>query len=183
MTAPDLRALIGVPSSDSGVEFLWGELVGAHRYRLLSVPVFTYGISRGAVVRVRPDHARGELVFDRVLADSGGGTIRLYLNEGYAAADVHKQHVLRLAANRGLSVGPATIFPPEVIAIHVQSRDQLEQAGSALDEIVSRGYGRFWELSDPDLQPTEDADQDPNAEPWQLVHPPPDPREIFVVER
>ena len=133
-------------------------------------------------MRVRPDNAKRELVFDRVLADSEGGTIRLYLT-GYAAADVYKQHALRLAVDRGLSVGPATIFPPEVIAIHVQSRDQLEQAGSALDEIVGRGYGRFWELSDPDLQQAEDADQDPNAEPWQLVHPPPDPREIFVVER
>ena len=46
MTAPDLRALIGVLSSDSGVEFLWGERVGELDYRLLSVPAFAYGISR-----------------------------------------------------------------------------------------------------------------------------------------
>lgn len=183
MSLPDLRALIRVPSSDNGVEFLWGERVGGLDYRLLSVPVFAYGLSRGAIVRIRPHEATGELLFDRIVGDSEGGTVRLYLNEGYTASDIHEQHVLKLAASRGLGIGPATILPPEVIAIHVHSRDDLEQVGLALDELVSSGYGRFWELGDPDLQPSGDSDDVTYSEAWQLVHPPPEPREIFIIER
>jgi len=182
-TLPELRALIRVPSSDNGAEFLWAEQLERGTYRLLSVPVFAYGISRGAILQAASLGAGDEMRLERVLRESPGATVRLYAQEPHLASKLYQETILPKAATLNLGIGPATLFDPEVIAIHVHSRPQWQAVGRMLDTVVAGGMARFWELGDPDLQASTEEAAVSSADPWQLVHPPPEDREVFLLER
>lgn len=178
---PGLRTLIRVPSSDNGTEILWAESLEGGTYRLLSVPVFAYGISRGAVVLATVDVVGVRL--ERVVEESPGATLRVYTQEPHLATWLYQDKILPVAAALGLGIGPATLFDPEVVAIHVQSRPQWQAVGRVLDTVVANGMARFWELGDPNLQTRSEEPGSSNTDPWQLVHPPPDDREVFLLTR
>ena len=56
------------------VERLWGEKTNVKlEIRVASIPFFVRGVSLGGLIQIRPDHARRELVFERLRAESGPG--------------------------------------------------------------------------------------------------------------
>lgn len=61
---------------DNGCEVLWGESTGEF-YRVMSVPVFAYDLSRGTIVSASFHDDRLQLT--KVINASAAGTIRCYL--------------------------------------------------------------------------------------------------------
>ncbi|RAY15963.1 hypothetical protein DPM19_09455 [Actinomadura craniellae] len=55
---------------------------GPYELELINSPFFVRGISRGDIIRARPDHERRELVFDGLVRHCGNSTIRAILLKG-----------------------------------------------------------------------------------------------------
>lgn len=71
------------------VERLWGETTAVDsELRLLNVPFFARGVAYGDLVRVRPDHERRELVFERLNGESGHSTLRITMLDKHAARQI-----------------------------------------------------------------------------------------------
>lgn len=71
------------------IERLWGEKTRVKfEVRVVNTPFFARGIAYGDLVRVRADHDRRELVFERVTAESGHSTVRVVLMNAETRADV-----------------------------------------------------------------------------------------------
>jgi hypothetical protein len=158
--------LIEVAVPDNGKEVLWADAVG-QALRIVSVPVFAYGVSHGTLVSV--DASGDRLKLDRVLRASPGATIRCYAVKTLQAHDVYYHSILPDTAKNRLSLGPATLFDPEVVAIHDLKRSELGSISNYLDSLVRQMILRFWEVSDPTPELSEGEDK--SDEPWELVHP------------
>lgn len=89
-----------------GVVRLWTEKSGKLEVRVLNVPFYVKGISFGDVVRIRPDHERREFVFEELLSESGGSTMRIILRAAQAEGEVG---ALLRAADCEWEVGPPGI--------------------------------------------------------------------------
>lgn len=172
---------VAFPVSDNGTEILWCETTHDGNYRVLNVPVFAFEVSVGSGIEASSGR-EGILHFDRVSHASPGATIRCYLAEGLTASRSYLGEISPEAEERGLHVGPATFFDPDIVAIHLRNRDQLPLAIGYFDDLVRRGVIRFWELSDP-ASPSEAEDEGAEEEPWELVHPFPDGGTISVTAR
>lgn len=165
------RRRVEIPSVDNGTEVLWVEDMGKLGAKILSVPVFCYGISRGTLIETTVTE-EGRAVFKRVLTPSEGATIRCYMEPQHKASDMYLARLVPEGSKRRLDFGPATFLDPDIVAIHVKVRDQWPIIGTFLDELTREGAIRFWELGDPDSSPaTEEGIS--LAEPWKIVHPPP----------
>jgi hypothetical protein len=153
-------------TSENGVEVLWGD-ASDDVVQMLSVPVFAYGISRGTIVSTKPSGNRTRLV--KVIHPSQGGTIRCYVAEAIKASELYTGRIYPELRNRQLSVGPATFFDPDIVAVHITKRSQLKAVGTYFDELTRQGQLRFWEIGDPELSHEEEGPVD-SGEPWELVH-------------
>lgn len=163
----ELKAL-EIRTSDNGREVLWAEVVGT-AIRVVSVPVFAYGVSRGSLVAA----VSGErtFLFTKTVFDSQGATIRAYVEGGMKASDVYLNTIVPEAKRVGLQVGPATFFDPEIVAVHVANRRELPKVVTYLDDLKRRGLIRFWEYGDPVNSSGELGEDGYAPEPWELVHP------------
>lgn len=160
---------IEIATDDNGNEVVWGENRG-DAIELLSVPVFAYGVSRGAIISADGDGDK--LRFRSVLRLSRGATVRCYVAEHVTAGKVYQRDILAETAGRGLHLGPATIFDPQLVALHIASRTQLLAVSRFLDELVQRSILKFWELADPTTEHTQPAlDCGPALARWELIHP------------
>jgi hypothetical protein len=164
------EVLIEVPESDRGLEVLRAEPAPGGGYRIRSVPVFLYGLSRGAVVDAAPGPRAGRLRFRALRAPSPGATVRCYVAPAATARRAYEDHLRGGAAAR-LGLGPVSLFAPDVVAVHVADRRLLARVGAYLDRLVLEGVLRFWEPGDPGA-PTAEGAEDPDTPPWELVHPP-----------
>lgn len=165
--APNLH-LIAIPTTDNGSEIMWVEEV-AGMYRLLSVPVFVYGVSRNAMLSATVNENR--LQFKAVVRPSEGATVRCYLAMGWDARDVYKDRIEPDSDRYALRCGPATLFDPEVIALHVAERKNVTQVGRYLDALTQQGVLKFWELGDPVVGADRIEAEASSEEAWELVHP------------
>lgn len=157
-----------VRTSDNGREVLWAE-VAADRIRVVSVPVFAYGVSRGSLVAAVPGDRT--LLFTKTVFDSRGATLRAYVAGALKASSVYLNTIVPEAKEAHLQIGPATFFDPEIAAIHVASRGELPKVATYFDDLVRRGLLRFWEYGDP-VNSAEEPDEEAHApDPWELVHP------------
>jgi hypothetical protein len=78
---------------------LWGKKTNVKlELRLASIPFFARAIAWGDLIRVRPDHDRRELVFDRFTAESGHSTVRISVLDTAARQDI--ESALRSAGCR-----------------------------------------------------------------------------------
>lgn len=162
-------------SPEGREEALWVEQQGASTYRVLSVPVWFYGVSVGSIVEAEPgDGAR--LKFRRVVRDSPGGTVRFIVPSGAAqASDVYLARVIPDAKRLGLYIGPATFFNPRLVAVNVHERAKWwPEVGGYLDQLVKEGVLEQWEVADPDQYAAEHDEE--NVEKVEsgrkvLVHP------------
>jgi len=164
------EVLIEVPESDHGLEVLRAEAADTGGYRIRSVPVFLYGISRGAVVDASPGPITGRLRFRRLLATSRGATIRCFAASATSARRVYEDHLAHEAAGR-LGLGPVSLFDPDIVAVHVADRADVARIEAYLDRLVLEGVLRLWEFGDPGAAAEEGA-PDADGPPWELVHPP-----------
>ena len=162
------QLLVEVPESDHGIEVVRATRVTEGGYRVLSVPVFLYGLSRGAVVDAEPG-PRGRLQFRRIRHASPGATVRCHVSPATTARQVYEDHLDGTFARR-LGLGPVSLFDPAIIAVHVRDRGRLPAVAEYLDRLVLEGLLRSWELADPGAP--VGAQADPEAQPWELVHPP-----------
>jgi hypothetical protein len=169
---PDLRAQINFRTEDNGEEVLWAEQVGPGSFRVLSVPVFAYGISRGTTVLAKPKDPEGHLAIVNVKEPSPGATFRVYLPTARSVKDFYVSGLLPIAESKRLDIGPATFLEPKVLAVHLADRARWQSVASVLDEMASSRQIDFWELGDPDLSPQTDPGNS-TRQPWRLVHPPP----------
>lgn len=167
-----------VPVEDNGREALWVEGDDGHG-EVASVPVFAYGISKGASVAFASDGPRHRLT--RVLAPSRGATVRCYTAKGIEASSFYRGEVAPSLGQRAPGFGSATIFDPDILALHVVSRSRLPDVAQWLDARVVQGLLRFWELGDPEAWPAVQAGETTDTEPWELAHPLPVDGEPSVV--
>ena len=158
--------MIEVLVPENGKEVLWGEVTNGGT-RVLSVPVFAYGISRNAIVDVETHGARARLV--SIIRPSEGATIRCYSNGSISPSVLYQQQILSAALRLKISVGPATFFNPDIVAFHLASRANLPVITSALDQLANEGKLHFWELGDPDTE-KEDVSPSAHEKAWELVH-------------
>jgi hypothetical protein len=155
-----------VPVSDNGTEVLWAETVkGATR--VVSVPVFAYGISRGAIISAKPEANRLRIV--TVVRPSQGATIRAYVNSSIRASDLYLNYIFPVARDSNVRVGPATFFDPEIVAFHLANRSDVGRVTPYLDDLARKEILRFWELGDPQAANDEKPDESA-GEQWELVH-------------
>lgn len=162
--------LIEVPESDHGIEALRAEKVPEGGYRLLSVPVFLYGISRGAVVEAGATTVARRLRYRALLAPSLGATVRCYVTPDTTPRRLYEDH-LRDGAGAELGLGPVSLFDPDIVAVHVADRARLNEVAAYLDRLVLAGVVNSWESADPGA-PTSEQTAGPGEQPWELVHPP-----------
>jgi hypothetical protein len=164
--ASELR-LIELKAPDNCTEVLWGEGSSAV-YRILSVPVFAYGVSRGSLLFTE---AHGErLAAVRVLESSPGATIRAYVADSTSAHEVYSTIIQPNSTEQQLSLGPATLFDPQIVAVHVRDRSAMLPVRHYFDQLVRQSIIRFWEFGDPVPYPPTEPDG-PEDDPWELVHP------------
>jgi hypothetical protein len=142
-------------SPEGRQEALWVEEHASNLFRVLSVPVWLYGISKGSIVEADQSDA-SQLRFVRVWRDSDGGTVRFVVPKGNVASDVYLSRVIPDALREGLFIGPATFFNPRLVSVHVHSRfDWWPKVGSYLDALVAEGVLEAWEIGDPDQYASE----------------------------
>lgn len=153
-------------------EALWVEDHSHHTYRVLSVPIWVYGISVGTIVTAQQSDDLGfELQFDTVVAISPRGTIRFIVAPGMRAKQVYIDRVLPDAAHLNLFVGPATFLHPRVVAMSLYQRDKWwPDVGSYLDDLVRQDVLEQWEVADPDAHASESAPAPVDPQPKILVH-------------
>jgi len=159
-------------SPEGREEALWVEEQSPNTYRVLSVPVWVYGISVGSIVEAEPDNGL-QLTCRRVVRDSPGGTVRFIVPQGKVASEVYLMRVIPDAKRRSLYVGPATFFNPRLVAVHVHERKKWwPEVGGYLDTLVSEGVLEQWEVADPDQYAGEHRDDDSEPPSGKvLVHP------------
>lgn len=149
-----LRRMIFV-SPENRRESLWVEELGRGEFRVLSVPVWVYGISVGTVVAA-VDLEQDPLSFQKVVRPSAGGTVRFVAPSGVVASELYKAHVVPDARQLGLFIGPATFFNPRLVAVHLRFRTNWwPEVGSYLDGLVNAGIVDEWEVADPDEYATD----------------------------
>lgn len=162
-------------SPEGREEALWVEQQSINTYRVLSVPVWLYGVSVGSIVEGQPgDDAR--LKFRRVVREAPGGTVRFIVPPGgRQASEVYLTRVIPDAKRLGLYIGPATFFNPRLVALHVHERGKWwPEVGGYLDRLVSEGVLEQWEVGDPDQYAAEHNEESiEKVEPGRkvLVHP------------
>lgn len=143
---------------DGRREALWVEQSTENGYRVLSVPVWVYGISVGSVVQAL-DAGAGELIFDRIVTCSSGATVRFVTSQRNSASNVYLQRILPDAGRLSLMIGPATFFDPKLVAFHVRDRQKWwPDVGGYLDALVREGILEQWEVADPDEYPEGGTD-------------------------
>ena len=144
-------------SPEGREEALWAQREGETGYRVLSVPVWVYGISRGSLVSADPDE-EGRLRFEKLLAAAPGGTVRIVVPPGVKASEVYLGQIVPTARLRGLRIGPATFYNPRLVSVHLHERlDWWPTVGEFLDELVKAGSIQAWEVGDPDEYPDTPA--------------------------
>jgi hypothetical protein len=137
-------------SPEGRQEALWVEELDRNRFRVLSVPVWAYGISVGTVVDAT-DVSQSELSFGAVLRESHGGTVRVLFPSGTTASTAYLERLLPEAESRQLHIGPSTFFDPRVVAINLHRRDSWwPRVGTWLEELKKAGVIEQWEVADPD---------------------------------
>lgn len=162
-------------SPEGREEALWVEQQSANTYRVLSVPVWLYGVSVGSIVEGESGD-EAQLKFRRVVRDSPGGTVRFIVPSGGAkASELYLTRVIPDAKRLGLYIGPATFFNPRLVAVHVHERARWwPEVGGYFDQLVNEGVLEQWEVADPD-QYAADHDEETieKVEPGGkvLVHP------------
>jgi hypothetical protein len=151
-------------SPEGREEALWVEEQNHNAYRVLSVPVWIYGISVGSLVEAESGDG-SRLTFRRLMRDSPGGTVRFIVPPGAIASEVYLARVIPDAKRLGLYIGPATFFNPRLVAVHVHERKQWwPEVGGYFDTLVSAGVVEQWEVADPDQyagEPRVDEDMEP----------------------
>lgn len=162
------QILIEVPVGARGIEVLRAVASSDGAYRILSVPVLVYGISRDSVVIAQAGR-RGWLQFGGVRIVSPGATIRAWVSPTTTPKHVDDDY-FKGAIARNLGLGPATLLEPTTVAIHLGDRARMKDATLYLDGLIRTGVLTGWEFADPGAPAT--ADEDPLATPWEIVHPP-----------
>lgn len=162
-------------SPEGREEALWVEQQSANTYRVLSVPVWLYGVSVGSIVEGEPGEDTW-LRFRRAVRNSPGGTVRFIVpSGGPPASEVYLTRVIPDAKRLGLYIGPATFFNPRLVATNVHERGKWwPEVGSYLDRLVSDGILEQWEVADPDQYATDHKEESiEKVEPGRkvLVHP------------
>jgi hypothetical protein len=141
-------------SPEGREEVLWVEQHEANAYRVLSVPVWIYGVSIGSIVAAAEDGS--PLKFGRLIRESPGGTVRFIVPHGVRASEVYLSRVIPDAKRLSLYIGPATFFNPRLVAVHVHDRRKWwPEVGSFLDTLVREGVLEQWEVGDPDQYAAE----------------------------
>jgi hypothetical protein len=119
-----------------------------HTYRVLSAPVWIYGVSIGTIVYGMPGESK-YLRFVRVVRDSPGATVRFIVPDGAIASRVYLTRVRPDAKRLGIKVGPATFFDPPIVAMHVGERYAWwPEVGTYLDQLIGEGVVDQWEIGD-----------------------------------
>ena len=160
-------------AADGHTEVLWVAPAADGAYRVLSVPVWLYGVSVGTLVRAHEGDRW--LEYDSTALSSPGATIRVYLPpdaDQMPASRVYLERVFPDCTERDLAIGPATFFDPLLVAIHLQRRQEWDnEAAAYFNELVEQGIAELWEIADPDVYPPEE----PEIEEFHavLVHPRP----------
>ena len=162
------QLLIEIPESDRGIEIVRATAAADGGYRVLSVPVFVFGLSRGAVIDAEPG-PRGRLRFCRLRVASPGATVRCYVSPSTTPRRVYEERLVGRVAQR-LGLGPISLFDPDILAVHVQDRGQLSTVAKYLDQLVLDGTLRLWEPADPGAPSV--VEESAVEQPWELVHPP-----------
>jgi hypothetical protein len=165
------RRMVTVPAPDNGNEVVWAEYQSKDLYRVLSVPVFAYGISRGTQLAVHEQLDGDRLLLDRIVEPSMGATVRCYVNDRAIASRVYLEQMVPFGIKNGIAFGPATFFDPEIVAIHIHSRANWQAVGRYCDELTRMQILKFWELADPDGGVA--TDEQCTVEPWVVIHQPP----------
>ncbi|MBM2615794.1 DUF4265 domain-containing protein [Actinoplanes sp. LDG1-06] len=82
-------------------ERIWAKKTSApYQLEVQSVPFFVRDLSRGDIIRAKPDHERRELVFDGLVRHSGHSTIRVILRD---KTDENRDRVLEMFRAAGSS--------------------------------------------------------------------------------
>lgn len=151
---------------ENGTEVLWAERIAPTRAVVLSVPVFTFGVSRGTHIALTATNHEDLWLADGVTQESESSTVRLYCSD-----DWHPRRILAEAQSGPFDFRGATctLLAPDILAVDVAGRPPTVRIRSALDELVRRHVCRFWELSDPDYTGDE-ARRGAGALEWRLEH-------------
>lgn len=159
---------VEVPRGQLGIEVLRAVPTADGAYLVLSVPVFVYGISRGSVVAAHSGQ-RGRLQFAGIRRISPGATIRAWVSPTTTPKHVDDDYFKGPIA-RKLGLGPATLFEPTTVAVHLSDRARMKDATRYLDGLIRLGVLTAWEFGDPGAPATADAQS--LVVPWEVVHPP-----------
>lgn len=163
------RDLLEIPLLGEGVEVVRVAAAPEGGWRILSVPVRAYGLSRGT--RVAADVADGlRLRIADVLAASPGATVRCTVSSTCTTRQLDEEWV-REGAGPRLGLGPVSIVEPETVAIHVADRAMLPRVAAYLDRLILAGVLRTWEYGDPGAPPHGTTTR-VDTGPLELVHPP-----------
>lgn len=143
-------------SPEGREEALWVERQHANDYRVLSVPVWLYGVSVGSIVEGESSEGT-TLKFRRVVRDSPGGTVRFIVPSGGGrASELYLARIIPEAKRLGFAIGPATFFNPRLVAVNVHERAKWwPEIGDYLDGLVRDGVLDQWEVADPDQYAAE----------------------------
>jgi hypothetical protein len=161
---------------DGHAEILWVQPDEQGTFRVLNVPVWQYGVSVGSRVSGQP----GErwLEYERVVEDSKGATVRVYIPADAPitpASRFYLERILPDCRDHRFGVGPATFFDPRVVAIHVRERSDWDtRFADYLNGLADEGLIQLWEVGDPDAYPPDEPEEP--GEYRELVHPRPTPQ-------
>jgi hypothetical protein len=163
------RDLLEIPILGEGVEVVRVAPASEGGWRILSVPVRAWGLSRGT--RVTADTAEGpRLRIADVIEPSPGATVRCTVSSTCTTRQLDEEWV-REGAGPRLGLGPVSIVEPETVAIHVGDRAMLPRVAAYLDRLILAGVLRTWECGDPGAPP-HGTTRRIDTGPLELVHPP-----------
>jgi hypothetical protein len=159
-------------------EWLWVAKTGQREFRVLTVPIWVYGISVGTLVTGRIVGSR--LHFNDLAEPSPGGTCRILTQAGQVASELYLNIVGPKLAAEGVSVGPASFYDPAIVGVHFKNRARVEMLRAVLNEFEADSAFETWELADPANEETpggEEVDEHDVEEPAPpLDHDPPSTR-------
>jgi len=153
---------------DGAREILWAERVEDSEFLIVSVPIFTFGVSVGTRVRAIQGSHPTWLDYAATVADSAGATTRLYVPEGSVASKCYHERVVLECNVLRLAIGPATFFDPVIVTVHLRRRTERPKFARYLDKLVDEGVLTLWEMGDPDTGAHEPDDSGAGSD---LVHP------------
>ena len=162
--------LLEIPGLGGGRELLRVAAEADGAYRVLSVPVCAFGLSRGTRVAATRDADDRPLRLERVLAPSPGATVRCTVSPTCTTGHFDEEYV-REGAGPRLGLGPVSIVEPELVAVHVADRRQLARVAAYLDRLIVQGVLSSWTYGDPGALAEGHMPATPMAS-WELVHPP-----------